>query len=149
VPASSLSTIVRVFVLEPKPDLRRAVEEVLGAEGYTVESCTSLQDLLTRSSLSHCDLALTAWQSMEGLLADEHRHDLVQLASRIPLVIMVPRSWLRALQPLDLAVRGLLAKPFDAEELLECVSRSIGAAAPRPSAAFPAQRQPHSAEAFP
>jgi DNA-binding response OmpR family regulator len=112
-------------VLEPKPDLRHALEELLSAEGYDVETCESLQDLLARSTTTRCDLALTAWQCMQGLLAEEHRHDLAQLSSRIPLVIMVPRSWLRTLQPLDLAVRGLLAKPFDAEELLECVSRSI------------------------
>jgi hypothetical protein len=28
-------------------------------------------------------------------------------------------------QTLDLPVRGLLPKPFDAEELLDCVARSI------------------------
>jgi DNA-binding response OmpR family regulator len=133
-----------VFVLEPKPDLRHALEDLLSAEGYGVEACESLQDLLARSTTTRCDLALTAWQCLQGLLAEEHRHDLVQLSSRIPLVIMVPRSWLRVLQPLDLAVRGLLAKPFDADKLLECVSRSIVPAssstplladAPPPSAA--------------
>ena len=118
--------MLRVFLLEPKADLRRALEEVLRAEGYGVEPCDSLQGLVERNAADGCDLALTAWQSLQGLLADERRRDLAQLAAHMPMVIMLPRSWLKVLQPLDLPVRGLLAKPFDAEELLECVSRSIG-----------------------
>ncbi|MBV9577463.1 MAG: response regulator transcription factor [Chloroflexi bacterium] len=124
------------MLLEPKLDLRRALQELLSAEGYTVEACGSLEELIERHTAAHSDLALAAWQSLDGLLADEHRHDLAQLTNRIPMVIMVPRVWLRVLQPLDLAVRGLLAKPFDADELLACVAGSIQSPEPTQAAAL-------------
>jgi FixJ family two-component response regulator len=120
-----------VFLLEPKADLRHALEELLSAQGYLVVACDSLPDVLTRAAATRCDLALIAWQGMQGLLAEEHRHDLAELAERLPMVIMVPRSWFRFLQPPDIAVRGLLGRPFDAEELLECVARNIESAAVR------------------
>jgi len=119
------SRFAHVFLLEPKADLRHALEELLSAQGYLVVACDSLPDLLARATATRCDLALIAWQGMQGLLADEHRRDLTQLAERLPMVIMVPRSWFRVLHPPDLAVRALLGRPFDAEELLDCVARNI------------------------
>jgi DNA-binding response OmpR family regulator len=123
-PAARPTGPANVFLLEPKADLRHALEELLDAQGYLVVACDSLPDLLRRAAASRCDLALIAWQGMRGLLADANRQDLQQLARRLPIVIMVPRSWFRVLQPSDLAVRGLLGRPFDADELLDCVARN-------------------------
>jgi hypothetical protein len=45
----------------------------------------------------------------------------------VRLVLMVPRSWLRILQPAELGLAGLLAKPIDPDELLDCVRRAAPA----------------------
>jgi DNA-binding response OmpR family regulator len=140
--ASGRSGVPHVFVVEHNATLGRAILELLSAEGYTVETSESLEDLVARAQTSPCDLALIAWQKLQGLLADGRRHDLVQHATLIPMVVMLPRSWLRVLHPPDLPVRGLLAKPFDAEELLDCVSRSLRNAWPPSGGVAPIEPPP-------
>jgi DNA-binding response OmpR family regulator len=111
----------RVLLLEPNAALRSAIVTVLGAELYQVDVCESLEQVVVRTDHTTQTIALVAWQSMEGLLAEEHRHHLIQLTRRLRLVLMVPRRWARLLEETDLthAVAGLVAKPFDSQELLD------------------------------
>src|SRR5579872_4255330 len=112
-----------VLLIEPNAALRSAILTVLSAERYQVELCDSLDQVLVRMNRSMPTLALVAWQSMDGLLAEGHRHDLIELGRRVRLVVMVPRRWARLLEPTDLAsaVAGLISKPFEAQELLDNV----------------------------
>jgi DNA-binding response OmpR family regulator len=111
----------RILVLEPNHQLRSAVIGLLGAEHYEVAVCDSLEQVLACNDGTQPTVALVAWQSMEGLLAEEHRHTLGQLTRRLRLVVMVPRRWARLLESTDLmdTLAGLVAKPFEADELLE------------------------------
>lgn len=122
-----LRTAPRVLLLEPSAPLRSAVLAVLRSEQYEVQTCGSLEDLLARSDGHPATVALVAWQSMEGLLAEEHRNHLVELTQRIRLVLMVPRRWARLLERTDVAqtVAGLVAKPFEADELLQALQRAL------------------------
>ena len=72
-------------------------------------------------------MALVAWQSMDGLLAEEHRDALVDLTRRIRLVLMVPRHWARLLEQTEVAstVAAIVAKPFAADELLLALRRAL------------------------
>src|SRR3954453_3794083 len=72
----------RVLLLEPNAGLRTAIYEVLTSEQYAVEHYQSL-DQVVASAHGTYHVALVAWQSMEGLLADEHRHTLAQLTDRL------------------------------------------------------------------
>jgi DNA-binding response OmpR family regulator len=118
----------RVLLVEPNPGLRSAILAVLAAERYQVETCESLGEVLIRHDGHAHVIALVAWQSMEGLLAEEHRHRLLALTSRLRLVLMVPRRWARLLEHTDLgmAVAGLVAKPFEADELLATLKHALG-----------------------
>jgi DNA-binding response OmpR family regulator len=104
-----------------------AVLAVLRAEQYEVQTCGSLEELLVQADGHPATVALVAWQSMEGLLAEEHRNHLVELTQRIRLVLMVPRRWARLLERTDVAqtVAGLVAKPFEADELLQALQRAL------------------------
>lgn len=117
----------RVLLLEPNVSLRSAVQAVLSAEQYDVQVCSSLAQVVTQADGHPSTIALVAWQSMEGLLAEEHRHHLAELTRRIRLVLMVPRRWARLLERTDVAavMAGLVAKPFAAEELLQAVQRAM------------------------
>jgi FixJ family two-component response regulator len=117
----------RVLLIEPNVALRSAIVTVLDAERYVVELCDSLEEILDRSLDSDRVVALVAWQSMGGLLAEEHRHRLVELTRRLRLVLMVPRRWLRLLDRTDLgvAVAGFVAKPFEADELLGVLEQAL------------------------
>jgi DNA-binding response OmpR family regulator len=114
----------RVLLLEPNMTLRNAIFDVLAAEDYDVEPCESLEQVITRAG-GDLDVALVAWQSMEGLLADEHRHLLSQLTGRLRLVLMVPRRWRRLLDESDFGFAGMVAKPFDADELLHSLQVAL------------------------
>jgi DNA-binding response OmpR family regulator len=111
----------RVLLLEPNAALRSAILTVLAAERYEAEAVDCLDDVLARAIAAQHTVALVAWQSMEGLLAEEHRHDLVELSRKLRLVLMVPRRWARLLEATDLpsSVAAMVAKPFEADELIE------------------------------
>ncbi len=111
-----------VLLLEPNSGVRRALIELLTVENFRVVECESLEHVLQQAAGGErCQVALIAWQSMEGLLADEHRRRLVQFTRRLQLVVMVPRRWIRLLEQSDLDLVGMVAKPFDADELLDAL----------------------------
>jgi len=117
---------------------------VLTADGYQVQTCDSLPRLMAHAPFAERDLALVAWQSMQGMLADEHRHELARFAARVPIVLIVPRRWLRLLQQTDLCATALLPKPFDPDELRMCVRDVLGSHGTSPSGRLPpdGRRQP-------
>ena len=126
---------IRVLLLEPNVGLRRAITEVLTAEEYLVEACESLDQVVAAAVGAH-DVALVAWQSMEGLLADEHRPTLRQLTGQLRIVLMVPRRWMRLLDQSDYGFVSMVAKPFGADELLQ--SLQVAFASDRQPTAQPA-----------
>jgi DNA-binding response OmpR family regulator len=115
----------RILLVEPNVALRSAIVDVLAAEAYDVQPCASLEQALKHADGQSEAVALVAWQSMNGLLAEEHRHNLAALTRRLRLVLMVPRHWARMLDSADLGVAALVAKPFDADELLATVRRAM------------------------
>jgi DNA-binding response OmpR family regulator len=119
----------RVLLLEPNVALRSAITTILGAEQYRVDVVDSLEQLLEESAPFDTTVALVAWQGMHGLLAEERRSDLADVTRRVRLVLMVPRPWWRLLEGTDLtrAVTALIAKPFEAEELLATVQTALAA----------------------
>lgn len=121
-----------VLLLEPNAALRSAILTILAAERYQVKTCESLERVLAEADGSEDTVALVAWQSMNGLLAEEHRHHLAQLTQRVRFVAMVPRRWARLLEATDLAesVAGLVAKPFEAEELIDSLNSAFALSVP-------------------
>jgi DNA-binding response OmpR family regulator len=119
-------TSARVLLLEPNSALRHALLELLTVENFAVVECESLEHVSQQAASAEPPyLSLIAWQAMEGMLADEHRHDLLQLNDRLHLVLMVPRRWKRLLEQTDLDFVGMVAKPFDADELLSALSAAL------------------------
>ncbi|MBV9170385.1 MAG: response regulator transcription factor [Chloroflexi bacterium] len=115
----------RVLLLEPNAALRSAIVDVLAAEQYDVERCDSLDEVLESCGGSDCNVALVAWQRMDGLLAEEHRDHLAELTRRLRLILMVPRAWARMLEVNELGVAALVPKPFDADELIGTVRQAM------------------------
>ena len=111
----------RVLLLEPSPPLRHAIRDLLAA-GYHGVVCESVEQLVSTARSGPPELALAAWQSLEGLLVDDRLHDLAAVSRRLRLVPMVPRGWLRVLRPAELGVAGVLARPVQREELLALLS---------------------------
>lgn len=102
--------------------LRRSAHEVLVAEGYQVVTCESVEELVKSAREGPPDLALAAWQCLEGLMVDERLHDLAAVSRRLRLVPMVPRGWLTVVRPAELGVAGVLARPVERDELIAFLS---------------------------
>jgi len=117
----------RVLLLEPNAALRSAILTILTAEHYQAEVIESLEQGLDLASETANAVALVAWQTMQGLLSEDHRAELADVNGRLRLVVMVPRRWSRLLDATDLssAVAGLIAKPFEAEELIQKLSAAF------------------------
>ena len=129
----------RVLLVEPNAPLRSAVLTILAAERFEAEALDSLDEALSRGSDK--SVALVAWQSMQGLLTEEHRHHLVEISQTLRLVVMVPRRWARLLDATDLrsCVTALIAKPFHADELIETLQVALAQTVER-SGAHPITR---------
>jgi CheY-like chemotaxis protein len=123
----------RVLLLEPNAALRSAITTILTAEHYQVERVDALEDMLGPAGELENNVALVAWQSMQGLLSDERRPELADLTRHLRLVLMVPRHWSRLLENTEVPklVAALIAKPFQAEELLSALDRAYAAAPER------------------
>jgi FixJ family two-component response regulator len=117
----------QVLLLEPNTALRSAVLTILAAERFEAEAVDSLDQALSQGLNSERTVVLVAWQSMQGLLAEEHRHHLVDISRRARLVVMVPRRWAKLLDATDLrsCVTALIAKPFQADELIETLEMAL------------------------
>jgi DNA-binding NtrC family response regulator len=122
----------RVVLLEPNASLRSAIQAVLLADQYHVEVVNSLDQVLDPASEADQRVALVAWQSLQGLLAEERREELQDLTRHVRLVVMVPRHWWRLLEGTDLArvVTALIAKPFEADELLSTLQTALATELP-------------------
>jgi DNA-binding response OmpR family regulator len=119
----------RILLLEPNAGLRRAIIEVLEAADYDVDVCDSLDQVVARAGGAE-GVALVAWQCMEGLLGDARRDTLRQLTDRLRIVLMVPRRWLRLLDQSQYGFVDMIAKPFDADELLRSMQVALDAGRP-------------------
>ena len=122
----------RILLVEPNAALRSAIVSVLEAAQCAVEVCDTLDSVVTRGYGVEDQVALVAWQAMGGLLADEHRNHLQKMTSHLRLVVMVPRAWARLLDTTDLSsyVAGIIAKPFEADELLGTLRAALPQVAP-------------------
>jgi DNA-binding response OmpR family regulator len=116
-----------VLLLEPNAALRSAINTILSAEQYQVRVVDSLEQVLELASAPERSVALVAWQAMQGLLDDARRPELKDITRRLRLVVMVPRHWWRLLEGTDLsrAVAGLIAKPFQADDLLAVLDAAL------------------------
>jgi DNA-binding response OmpR family regulator len=116
-----------VLLLEPNAALRSAISTILCAEQYQVRVVDSLEQVLELASAPERSVALVAWQAMQGLLDDARRPELRDITGRLRLVVMVPRHWWRLLEGTDpgRVVAGLIAKPFQADELLAVLNAAL------------------------
>ena len=113
-------------IVEDDESMRATTEDLLEAAGFAVVAFPSSEAFLESGRLQGiaCVIADMRMPGMSGL----ELHDrLVASGTPIPTVLMTayPEEKVRA-RALAAGVSCYLAKPFTAEELLECVGSAIG-----------------------
>jgi DNA-binding NarL/FixJ family response regulator len=115
----------RAHLLVRDHALRAALAQVLADAHWGIEPHARLAELLQATQTTG-ELAILDWTMADGLLADEHRRDLIELGQRIRLVLLVPDAWLRHLSAADLGVAALVPKAWAADDLLPTLEAIAG-----------------------
>jgi len=119
----------RVVVVDNSASVRGALEELLTAAGYEVDTHASAESFLESGRLSSTDCLLldVRLSAMSGLALQEH---LDRLDARIPIVLM--SGYAGAILPgrASAGVVEFLEKPFSDRALLGAIERALRAAPP-------------------
>ncbi len=111
----------KVYLVDDEPDLRRALERLLQAEGFKVESHASALDFLARlpTEADGCVVMDLAMPGLDGLEAQQR---LVMAATRWPIVFLTGHGDIRSsVQAMKAGAIDFLTKPVKAGELLAAV----------------------------
>ena len=100
--------------------LRNALQAALSSHDWSVQHHSRLSDLWTAAHAPG-GVAVLDWAVADGLLTEEHRHDLAQLSQRMQLIVLVPEAWLKYLSAEDLGVAALVPKAWAPRALLSAL----------------------------
>ena len=121
---SAQSPLTRILVVEDDQSVASLLQGVLGSYGYDVELADDLSVL--QASREHLPDLILLDLLMPVVSGDEAARELHELpeTSDIPIVLMsgAPDVEQRAA---ELGVAGFLHKPFDLDDLLDVVKRTL------------------------
>lgn len=116
-----------ITVVDDDCSIRRALERLLGAHGFVVETFSSAEQLLAshggeRSDCLVVDIHLGGMNGLE--LSDR----LFEASKRIPIVFMTAYDREGSRATADRLGAGYLRKPFDEEALMAAIKKVTGTA---------------------
>ena len=115
----------RILLIEDDPSTGAALESVLTAEGYAVELVVRGNDGLARAKSAFYDLVLTDFK-LPGLDGLELIRQLHERKPKLPVILMTAHGTTEtAIEATKLGACEYLPKPFEADELLECVAVAV------------------------
>jgi FixJ family two-component response regulator len=111
----------KIYLVDDEPDLRRALERLLQAEGFKVESHGSALEFLARlpAEADGCVIMDLAMPGLDGLEAQQR---LLAATTRWPIVFLTGHGDIRSsVQAMKAGAVDFLTKPVKAGELLAAV----------------------------
>ena len=126
------TTAHMVAVVEDDPAMRKSLERLLRVNGYTTTALSSAEEFL-QSGVGDYAIALILDIHLGGMSGIELRRRLLAAGSQLP-VIYITASRKKDLKQIAIeeGAAGFFEKPYDAEELLSCIARILGAERPLP-----------------
>jgi len=112
--------VKRILVVEDEPVIRKALEKLLEHNQYTVKAVGSVDEAIDENLASfNLVLADLRLPGAEGT-------DLISMAAPVPVLIMTSHASVRsAVQSMKLGAADYISKPFDHDELLLVIERSL------------------------
>ncbi len=111
----------RVLVIEDESVIRRAVKRLLERNGYLVAEAGSIEEAETEQNLMDFDLIIS-----DVRLPGAPGTEIIRRAAPVPVLIMTSYASIRsAVDAMKLGAIDYISKPFDHDELLMLVERTI------------------------
>ncbi len=111
----------RVLVIEDETVIRRAVKRLLERNGYQVAEAGSIEEAESEHNLMDFDLIIS-----DVRLPGEPGTEIIHRAAPVPVLIMTSYASIRsAVDAMKLGAIDYISKPFDHDELLMLVERTI------------------------
>ena len=99
-------------MLQADPAVGGQLSELLPSAGFQPIFCQSLPELGAKLAHASGEVAIIDGRAVDGLLVEEHRHDLTVLSHVIPLVLVLDSDMGQQFTAEDLGVGAVLATPF-------------------------------------
>jgi DNA-binding NtrC family response regulator len=111
----------RVLIIEDETVIRRAVKRLLERHDYLVAEAGSIEEAEEKHTLSSFDLIISDVR-LPGMPGTE----IIQRAAPVPVLIMTSYASIRsAVEAMKMGAIDYISKPFDHDELLMLVDRTI------------------------
>jgi len=111
----------RVLVIEDETVIRRAVKRLLERNGYLVAEAGSIEEAESNLNLTDFDLIIS-----DVRLPGAPGTEIIERAAPVPVLIMTSYASIRsAVDAMKLGAVDYISKPFDHDELLMLVERTI------------------------
>ncbi|NVJ06075.1 response regulator [Myxococcus sp. AM001] len=124
-----------VLVVDDDPDILEALSEILEAEGFEIRRARNGKEALDRLEPEPPNLILLDLMMpvMDGWEFAQRMRQLPPEVARIPLIVLSADRNVGS-KASDIGAVGHLAKPFELNDLLDMVRRSLNPAAASTSA---------------
>jgi FixJ family two-component response regulator len=118
-----------IVIVDDDRSVRVATESLVRSFGFRAKSFGSAEEFLISPEINQASCIITDLQ-MPGISGLELQSDLHDRQNRTPLIFITafPEEGIKR-QAIDAGAYGFLTKPFDADELKECITRALGVGA--------------------
>ena len=114
-----------ISIVDDDPSVREGTMDLLNSMGFIVETFQRAHDFLNSKSVDSTSVLITDMR-MPGMTGLELHNHLVVSGKVVPTILITAfpeeKDRVRALRA---GVRCYLAKPFNANELLECIKSAL------------------------
>ena len=120
-----MSNAVMISIVDDDVSVREATKALIRSLGYTTSTFASAEEYLQSGSVRETSCLITDLQ-MPGMNGVELQNRLMTDGYRTPVIFVTafPKEKLRT-RALEAGAFGFLSKPFDAEQLIECLDRAL------------------------
>lgn len=113
-----------ILIVEDEDIIRTALRKLLERNDYNVKEAASVSEASSKHQFADYDLIISDLR-----LPGAPGTDLIQLAGKLPVLIMTSYASLRsAVDSMRLGAVDYIAKPFDHDEMLSTITRVLGKA---------------------
>jgi FixJ family two-component response regulator len=120
-----LSNAVMISIVDDNESVREATKTLIRSLGYATSTFASAEEYLQSGSVRETSCLITDLQ-MPGMNGVELQNRLMTDGYRTPMIFVTafPKEKWRT-RALEAGAFGFLSKPFDAEQLIECLDRVL------------------------